>query len=251
MRTDSRREQIAALVATRGEVSVEEIATLCDASLETIRRDLVFLQDAGALLKIHGGAKRAPSFIEGPFQERMNENRAAKQVIARKLAAWMSTDQIVFIDTGSTTLIAAETLSGANSLTVVTNSLKIAGHLAARRDGPRVMMLGGQVDGDNGETIGSQAIEQIKRLNADCAIVTVGTLSDAHGACDYNLEEAEIARAMISQADRTIVLADQSKFDRKAAHRVADIGHIDVLISDVAPGGRLGNALAKAGVHVL
>ena len=249
-RSQTRREEISALVAAQGEVSVEEIATLFGASHETIRRDLAALEDAGALLKIHGGAKRIPRLLEGSFSERMGENRAGKQAIGKKLAAWLAPDQLIFMDTGSTTLIAAEALVQVSGLQLVTNSLKIAHALASRADGPSVFLLGGCLEPDNLETVGPVAVEDAGRYNAHLAVITVGALN-ADGASDYSFDEAQVARAMISRADRTVILADSSKFDRRAAFRVCSTEEIDIMVSDKAPDAALASALDAAGVLVL
>ncbi len=239
------------MVAARGEVGVDEIAEVVGASLETVRRDLTALQDAGVLLKVHGGAKRAPGLIEGSFYERMSQNRPGKEAIAGKLARWLQPDHMIFMDTGSTTLLAAEALADQRSLRVVTNSLKIASSLAARKLGPDVFMLGGAVEGDNSETVGSATVTEIERFNADYAIITIGALNADHGACDFSFEEAEVARAMTARANRTVILADCSKFGRRAAFRVRPLEEIDVLISDAPPGAALGAALSQAGVQIL
>ena len=251
VRSKTRRDKIASLVAARGEASVDEIATLFGASHETIRRDLAVLENAGMLLKVHGGAKRAPGAVEGSFSERMALNRAGKAAIAAKLADWLAPEQLVFMDTGSTTLIGAEALARTKGLRVVTNSLKIAATLAAQPQGPEVFVLGGRLERDNRETIGPTTIEEIGRFNADCAIVTIGALSAADGASDYSHDEAQVARAMIAQASRTVVLADQSKFDRRVAFQVCPIDRIDVLITDEAPSAALSAALEMAETLVL
>lgn len=247
-RAKARRHQIATMVASLGDVSVEELAAHVDASVETVRRDLTVLEDAGELLKVHGGAKRLPR-TEGRFHERMRENRAGKEAIARKLADWLPPDQMIFMDTGSTSLIAAEALAKRAGLKVVTNSLKIAGLLAAETRGPKVYMLGGWVEGDNGETVGSAVIAEIDKFNADYAVLTVGALDPTSGACDFDFDEAEVARAMTRRAAKTVVLADGSKFNRVAAYPVCALTDIDVLISDAPPEVVLHTALETASVQ--
>lgn len=239
------------MVATLGEVSVETLAHELGASPETIRRDLSVLEDAGKLLKIHGGAKQVPQNDEGPFYARMKANLAEKRAIADKLSAWLQGDQMVFLDTGSTTLIAAEALVRKNSLKIVTNSLKIAGLLAAKPDGPKVFMLGGWVEGDNSETIGSATVTEINRFNADYAIITAGTICPKSGVCDFSFDEAEIARAMTRKAKRTVILADASKLGRRAAYPVCALAEIDILISNALPSAKMRDALSQARVQVL
>ncbi len=232
-------------------MSLAEIAKRFGASHETIRRDLKVLEDAGALLKIHGGAKRAPRLLEGSFDERMAENRTGKHIIARKLADWLAPEQLIMMDTGSTTLVGAQALSDMPSLKVVTNSLKIANALAAHTSGPDVFLLGGRLERDNRETLGPTTIEGINQYNADCAVITVGALNKQDGASDYSFDEAQVARAMIARATQTVVLADHSKLDRRAAFQVCPLSEIDVLVTDTAPETGLSAALDANGVRLL
>ena len=52
-----RHEQIVVEVRARGSMRVTELASLLDVSDMTIRRDLDVLDEAGSLVKVHGGAK--------------------------------------------------------------------------------------------------------------------------------------------------------------------------------------------------
>src|SRR3546814_5820385 len=81
-----RQEKIAATVRRQGRVSVEQLALRFKTSHETIRRDLAALAETGAVLKVHGGAKRPRQQEEGPFRERLAMNAVAKRMIAEKAA---------------------------------------------------------------------------------------------------------------------------------------------------------------------
>ncbi len=55
---------------------------------------------------------------------------------------------------------------------------------------------------------------------------------------------------MLHRAERKIVLADSSKFDRSAPHVVCRLDSIDALICERAPRGALSHSLEQAGVGV-
>ena len=243
-----RQEKIAEAVRRQGRVSVEQLALRFNTSHETIRRDLTALAELGRVLKFHGGAKRPREAEEGPFRERMTQNAVAKRMIAEKVARLISPGETIMIDTGSTTLMCAEALCAVGGLTVITNSARIAAVLGARGNRAGVFLLGGRFDGDNHETVGPMAIHEIQSFHADHAVITIGALDPAVGAADYNYDEAQIAKAMLEAADNLIVVADSSKFGRRAAFTVCPLGRIDALVSERSPTGYLRTALAEAEV---
>lgn len=250
MRPGLRQAEMAALVERRGRIGVEELARRFAVSQETVRRDLAALDEAGALQKVHGGAKRlkAEEAGEGSFAERMARNAAAKRAIAVKAAGLLQRGQTLFVDTGSTTAMLARELAKVAGLTVITNSSRVAEAVAGSEGGSQVFLLGGHFDADNRETLGPTAIAQIADYHADLAVLTVAALDADHGAMDFSYQEAEVARAMMQHAEALMVLADSSKFGRRAAHRLCELARIDVVVSECEPPPTLRKSLSAAGV---
>jgi DeoR family glycerol-3-phosphate regulon repressor len=232
MKPHERQPQIEAIIRREGEVSVEMLATRFDVSSETIRRDLGVLAEDGRIQKVHGGARRPQLLREPGHEERETTAAAAKAAIGRRLANAVSPGETLFIDTGSTTLAAAEALSVVPNLTVITNSCRLAERLARTSRDVIIHLLGGRYGFDNAQTTGVAVIEQVRAFRADRAILTVTALDPQIGAMDASLDEAQIARAMIRNARSVIILADASKFGRQAAHAVCATGEIDLVISD-------------------
>ena len=247
MKPSDRQNAIAEAVLRDGPVAVETLAARHDVSLETIRRDLSRLAQEGRVLKTHGWARppARPLVQEAALEQRMREDVVPRQRIARKLAEEIRPGDALFLDTGATTLSAAEALAGLEGLLVATNSLGVARILG--RAGTRTILLGGDYAPGNDQTRGPAVIEQIGRLQFDHAVLTVAALDPEAGAMDADAAEAEIARAMIARAGRTIVLAAGAKMMRRAAFRVCPLERIDLLISDSAPPPAMQAALDAAG----
>jgi DeoR/GlpR family transcriptional regulator of sugar metabolism len=248
MGPDERQRYIAAAVEEEGRQSVEALASRFGVSAETIRRDLALLANRGAVQKVHGGARAGRSHEEGSFEERMAEDALAKQVIAGKLAALVEPGEMLFIDTGSTTLACAKALCAIPRLSVVTNSVRVA--QAFDRGDARVLLLGGRFAADNAQTVGAATVNQIAEFRADRAILTPAALDPEAGVMDSDLDEAEVARAMKDHARSTVIVAASSKFERTAAHRVCRFEEVDVLLAEAAAAGALARTLAAAAVDV-
>ena len=246
-----RRDEILQIVREQKRVHVEDLAHHLHISRETIRRDLTELARTGKIRKFHGGAELPGIKGEGRFQERMAENVPAKVAMAARAVQLVAPGETLFIDTGSTTLYFAEILAELSDLTVVTNSAEIARILGTDSESAQVFLLGGEFNGDNRQTVGSMAIAQIRSFRAHHAILTIGALDDQTGIMDFNIHEAQIARAMIKQAESVTVLANSSKFDRIASFHVCDPDKITNLVCDRPPDTPLLHKLRDAGVNIL
>lgn len=250
MRPHERHEEIIRLVTRHGEMSVDRLADDLQVSKETIRRDLVGLDDQGRLQKFHGGAKLRSIAAtelggEGPFAARMAENLAAKRQIAKAAASLLSPGDSLFIDTGTTTLLFAEAIAGLSGLTVITNSTRIASIVAAGSDN-KVFLIGGAFSLDASETVGSLAVEQIARIRARHAFLTVGAI-DSTGLFDFDEAETQIARAIIERVESVTVLADASKFNKRGIFEVAGWDRVDRLVSNSPPPPNIAQAMEASG----
>lgn len=251
LKPKQRQAHVLDLIEREGEVTVDALAADFGVSQETVRRDLALLAESGAVQKVHGGARRMRLHTEGTFDQRMDEAAGEKAEIARKLAKVIAPHDTCFIDTGSTTFACAHALSEIEDLTIVTNSVRIA-HVMARGHGrAKVHLIGGIYAADNGESVGPDAVEQIGRFNADCAILGAAALDASVGPSAANFDEAAVARAMHANARKVIIVAHSDKFGRQAAHRICRFDDVDMLVSNEGPVGPLLNALKSSGVTLI
>ncbi len=246
-----RQAAISDLVWQCHRVSVESLAARFATSPETIRRDLTVLARSGQIRKVHGGATLPRIAEEGPFAARLRSQVAAKRLIAKRALPLVSSGDTLFLNTGSTTLLFADQLTGLDSLTVITNSAEIARVLSAGNASMEVFLLGGAYQSDNRETYGPIAIEQLGRFRAHRAFLTVGSVEATAGVMDYNSQEAELSRAMIRHAGTATLLVDSSKFGQLAPFTVAGFDRIDSMVCERMPQSPLEQALARQQVEIV
>lgn len=248
MNPAERRDEILRLSRMGGRLEVEDLARGFGSSRETIRRDLAELDRLGLLRRVHGGATVTPREAdEGPFHQRMRHAVAAKRAMARHVAEGLAPGDSLFLDTGSTTLILAEEIARRKGLIVITNSGEIAA-LCEKGEGNRVLLIGGEYRGAGRETLGPLAVAQIGQLRAARAILTVAAVT-SRGVFDVDPQEAEVARAMVAQADEVTVLADASKMGRAGVFEVCPLAKIARIVTDGMEDGLRAAAMA-AGVRV-
>ncbi len=251
MKIKRRQSKILEIIRKKERVAVEELAHLLDISKETIRRDLTDLANLDKIKKIHGGATLPRVFGEGSFQHRMGENATNKAAIGHAAAKLFQTGETLFIDTGSTTHYFAQELAEISGLTIVTNSTWIARTVASTNNNNQVFLLGGEFSSDNSQTVGAMVTSQIRSFRAHHAVLTIGALDWRTGAMDYDIEEAQIARAMIEQSQSVTVLMDSSKFNKLASFEVCSLEKIDRIICDSIPPNELNEALIAANVEII
>lgn len=254
MKPAARQQEILSLLEESGEVMVEDLALRFGASRETIRRDLSELDAGGHIRKFHGGAralKVGDAFPhEGAFDARMKDRPAEKAAIAQKAASLFPEGATLFIDTGSTTIAFARALAKQRGMTVITNSPQISRILAQADMRHRVYLAGGEVVAEGREILGAIAMSQIAGFSAEHAVLTIGAMT-ADAIMDYDQREAEMARAMIAQAQSVTVLADHSKIGRPAVFEVAKLSKVARIVTDRLPEPAMVAALSAAGVEIV
>ncbi|TGV81287.1 DeoR/GlpR transcriptional regulator, partial [Mesorhizobium sp. M00.F.Ca.ET.149.01.1.1] len=193
-----RHGAILRILKEEGTITIASLAERLGVSLETVRRDVRPLADDGSVLKMHGAVGLASMVGEAPFERRMRENAEAKRLIARMVAATIRDGEAIMLDTGTTTSFLARELLGHRRLTVVTNSSDIARTLATV-NGNKVYMAGGELRSDSGAAFGISAIEFVSRFSVDHAVISIGAVDAVAGLTDYDLDEAEFARMVLSR----------------------------------------------------
>lgn len=243
-----RHAEILRILNEEGSVTISALAARLAVSLETVRRDVKPLTENGTLLRIHGAVGLAGQVGEAPFQRRMRENAGAKQLIARHLASTIRNGDSIMLDTGTTTSYVARELVGHRRLTVVTNSSDIARTLATV-NGNRVYMAGGELRSDSGAAFGASAVEFVSRFTVAHAVISAGAVGPT-GIMDFDLEESEFARMVLSCGERRVVVTDHTKFGRRGLVTVCGFEDIGELITDRAPPAEFAAALAASDVEV-
>jgi DeoR family glycerol-3-phosphate regulon repressor len=243
------------LLASRGFLTVRELADATGVSEITARRDLVELEERKALRRTHGGAMvvrdgQVEIFdaSEPTFDARRRRNSRAKIAIARAAAQLVKPGFTIALDVGTSTLELARCLGDMGELRIVTNNLRAASLLASS---PHAVYLpGGRVRGKELSVYGSVTAEQIRAYWFDVAFIGVSGVTEG-GLFDYSPEDTEIKRIYMERAKRVVVLCDAQKFGHHSMVQVATLGAIHTLVTDAPPPTPLAAALTSAGVELL
>ncbi|UWQ17959.1 DeoR/GlpR family DNA-binding transcription regulator [Jannaschia sp. M317] len=243
-----RHPQILDIARRDGRVTVDGLAEALGVTVQTIRRDLSELADAGRLSRVHGGAVLPSGVSNIGYADRRALGAEVKAAIATRAAALIPDRASVFLNIGTTTEAVAHALRGHTGLMVVTNNLNVATTLA--ETDAEVIVTGGTLRRADGGLVGPMAAAAVDRFKVDVAVIGCSALDAEGDLLDYDPGEVEVARAILRQSRRTVLVADASKLTRKAPVRIASLSQIDTWITDALP-DPLAEKCAAWGTEVL
>ncbi|MEM6483315.1 MAG: DeoR/GlpR family DNA-binding transcription regulator [Pseudomonadota bacterium] len=244
----TRQKQILMELGQSPSLRVNELARHLSVSAETIRRDLDELKRDGLIDRTYGGAIRRPS-AEPALNERLDQLVKERAAIARAAVPYLADARHVMLGSGATTVHVARRMAvEMRDMTVITHSFGVASALALNPT-IAVVMVPGRYHASEGALHGAETIQFLHTLNADWAVLGASGLSDA-GPSDALLDAGHVYATMLERASRSLVVADASKFNLAFPSAWASWSHVDLLVSDQAPGGALSDGLTEAGVEV-
>lgn len=248
-----RINKIRELIEAQGRISLDELMErFKDYSSMTLRRDLIYLEEQGEIIRVRGGAISVKEFqkeTEDFFHERTALNVEEKKIIAEKCASILETGLSIFIDSGSTSLFLVKQMLDVN-YTIITNGINIALELA-RKKMPAITILGGMLSRNNFATSGMACERQLEGLNINMAIMGTTAFTLDGGFTCGSQPEAELKRLVLKKAKRKIMLMDSSKVDKVMPYTFAAFGDIDVLISDGKLPQKIKDAALEYGVTIM
>lgn len=244
-----RQSEILDIARAEGRVSVEDLAERFGVTLQTIRRDLTELADAGQLERVHGGAVLRSGAANIGYEQRRLMNAAAKAAIGRCCAAMVPDDSSLFINIGTTTEAVARALLGHRNLTVVTNNLNVA-NILAQNESCEVIVAGGVLRRSDGGLVGDLTTEAISHFKVDYAIVGTSALDSDGDLLDFDPQEVRVSRAILRQARQSFLVADASKLERRAPVRIASLSEIARVFTDRPLPAELARKCAEWGTEV-
>ena len=211
-------------------ISVDQICSLLHVSRDTARRDLVKLKERGAIIRTRGGAILPTNHDEiKDYSGRLNIVSEEKNMIGKAAASLIREGDHVIFDASTTVQACAEHLPDMNC-TIITNSINQAEVLSSRK-GVDIHLLGGKLQKEHRFLYGASVIEKLSSYHVDKALIGVVGVSE-HGLTIAHEEDGMVKRKIISQAEQVIALADHSKIGRTDFFQDAELGDIELLITD-------------------
>lgn len=239
-----RRQDILARARRDGKVAVNALARQFGVTVQTIRRDLSALAEAGLLARVHGGALLPSGTRNIGYTDRTTLNHAAKEAIGRIAAHQITNGASVYLDIGTTAEAVARALLRHEGLLVVTNNINVANILIDSPDA-EIVLAGGVLRRTDGGLVGEATLEFVRQFKVDTAVIGASALDREGDVLDFDFREVRVAQAVMGLARRRILVADGSKLSRSAPVRLGSLRDFDIWVTDRSPGDRLRRACAE------
>ena len=244
-----RRREMIALFADDPVIHLDSLAERFGVSRETVRRDLIALENQGLVERVHGGGMRLEVHSSEPsFHERLETRSEQKSTMAQAAASLIGDSGSIFLDVGTSVARIADYLPPTFSGQVITNSI-IAATKLGERENVDVVLCGGHMRHGDLALSGPQAAEFLQDVFVEIAFLGCGGVDPTHGITDFYLDEIALKRIVIRNSGSTYVLADSTKIGKVATKRVCPLDQITGIVTDAEANAELVSELRSLGVE--
>lgn len=244
-----RQRRIIATLENLPALRASGLSAALGVSNETIRRDLIELDEKGLINRTYGGAAR-PIGFEPPVRERLRIRIAERDRIARRVAGLLAENEVVFMGSGATTNhIARAMAERCQRLTVITHDFLVVRSLAANPS-IRVFFLPGRVNREEDCTVGAATLAAIDSYQANWAILGSSGIGGL-GVYEADDENAAIYHRMAARAAKTVIAVDSTKFNQPVLCVYAPWDMVDILCTEEMPDKTLQRVITAAGASIL
>lgn len=226
-----RIDQIEEFIHKGKTVTLDQICAAFKISKSTLRRDLKDITDRGGIRKIYGGVTTEQPSAQRPFEERHVTNPEAKRLIGKAAAALVADGDVIFIDTGTTTMYMVDYLADRQNLTIVTNNIEVM-RRALPLERIAVIGLSGYLNRQLLSFSGGMAVAVLQNYNITKAFMATAGISLEYGVTHSFFAELEIKQTAVARSRKIILLADSSKIGNVSLHTYCAIGRVNTLVTD-------------------
>jgi DeoR family transcriptional regulator, ulaG and ulaABCDEF operon transcriptional repressor len=249
-----RRKRLLKLLAEHETATVPQLVDWLNASPATVRRDISWLAMRNLLTRTRGGAANLPQkrrsfpLTSESFQNNIRAHAESKRAIARYAAGMCKEGETIIINGGTTTFMMAEFLVDQH-LKILTNSFLMAERLLVTSEN-EIIVPGGKVYREQNVILSPFDNDITQHHYAAKMFMSVYGLS-LLGLMEADPLLIQAEKRLISQAEELIVLADSSKFAKKAGLILCGLNRVSTVITDTYASDAAVQLLEQSGVKVV
>lgn len=244
-----RQQSIIELVHQQEYCSIEELAQRFEVTTQTIRRDINELCRLGLTRRHHGGVGLSATLSNRSYASRQVTNQQEKQIIADDVVKAIPNGTTLFLGIGTTIALVAERLANHSELRVVTNNFEAA-HILSHFEHIETWIPGGRIRTNDRDVVDGSAEQFYGQFSADIGIIGcagITEIAQPHSemvnfgrtevdtqlfAMEHELREAKVSQAILANSEQKWLVANKSKWQRRANTKVAPLNYFDRVFSN-------------------
>ena len=251
MTKEKRHDIIIDLLLQQGSVQVSDLVESLNVSSVTIRKDLTELEKLGKLFRSHGKAILInPHINNRSVSDKEKLAPDAKRAIGLEAARLIDRNDSIIIASGSTAHALARCIQPIHRLTVVSASLVVS-EILALNENIDIIQLGGMLRHSSLSVVGQYSEQVLSHFSFSKLYLGVDGIDLDFGITTTDMREAELNQKMMAAAQKTIVLADSSKFGRRGFAKISDMEHVDIIITDSGISPHNAKAVEELGIDLI
>lgn len=231
---ENRIQEIKDYILENQRASIDDLCSIFAVSKNTIRRDINELERQKVIRKVYGGIVLNDKKTTEPFESREEKNTNAKQAIAKLASGLVENNDIIFIDSGTTTMHMIQYLAEIPNLTIITNNLNV---ISSSLNYPNlnVICIGGTLFRTTNSFVDMDVVNSLKKYNISKAFMASTGISIAKGITNSSSFEYDCKKYIVDTCDQIILLADNTKLGQVSLTTYCDLKDIHIFVTDKQP----------------
>lgn len=235
-KSEMRTSRLMEMLQLNKRLGVKTVADTLGVSVATVRRLLARLETEGKVIRTHGGARLSPHLgTDYSYYISSTHRSREKALIGRAAAETVAAGDRLFLDSGTTVLKLAESLSlrlqagSLKNIVVLTNSLALVEAVARWC---KVLLVGGEVRVERRDVWGPITEETLRQFRVSKAFLGADAVHISSGFMTTDESTAKMNEIVLRNSTHAYVLADSEKFTRDSFVRYAALTEAESIFTD-------------------
>ena len=249
MRED-RLRKIEEYIREKKSVSLDTLCEVFNVSKNTVRRDIAEITSRSDIRKIYGGVSAPYNRIPPSFTERSSVDLDKKQLIGKYAARLVNDNDIIYIDSGTTTCQIIDFLKDRKGLTVITHSLDVMNRVAQYPE-INLVSLSGSLNRKTLSFTGQSTIDVLRDFNIGKAFMAANGMTIQNGATQSTSIEFAIKKAVVARSNKVYLMIESRKFGETTLLTYCLPDKIDKIITERLPDEAFCQAYSEIGGEII
>lgn len=226
-----RLQQMEQYILEHDMVSMEELKETFQISMNTARLDVAQLVNKGTVRKVYGGVCSNNKSNLVPFDERETRNVLGKRAVGKAAAALVNDGDIIYIDSGTTTMYVMDYLGERKNVTILTNNLNAINRALPYPD-LNIISLPGTLERKTNSFVSADSVKTLEKYNIKKAFMAASGILESGTITNSSPLEFEIKKTALRKSEEAYLLIDATKYGKSALLTYANLEDMKGIIVD-------------------